>query len=581
MMRMRRIKIAAITFSFATCMSMMPCMSVSAQEEDEEISTSSTAMVYTPSTYNAHEVIDSTFMDGNTFKYSDGYFEEDPKQYDPHMATTSADMAYASQTFIHGNDYSHGAIYIEDLLSIMGYRDMAVNSGYVNEPTDDSIGCIVAAKDVDTQNGIKKVISVTIRSANYGAEWVSNVTIGKSGEAEGFSGAADQVMKFLNDYIAKRPELQAVVKNGEAAFWLQGYSRGGATANLTAKRIIDQYANDKVYAYCLEAPQGGVAAAELSGRDYSSIHNVINVDDLVPRVAPTGMGFKRYGVDHYLSVAAADSDNPQQSLTFKNNLSDNLGYAEATDGRVQAVKDQIDKMCDENGLNPSDYYPYFVTGKRLALSPKDHGIDDDKTFIGTTEDVIADEITSLLTTTDRNGYVDSGLQDAVRRLMQYQNSDGDIAGLIKDIDFSSLLKSVLGSCWSELSKETTVDDPEHSGTLTETVKWVIGSDDLAYTLNLSDETVDKVCDVVADYIRNNQALSTKLQNYPGGTEAAIDDVKLIAGKVLRSVSDADSFVTFLSNIDGIFRNHSMVQVIGWLRSYDSWYSNCPDNDFLG
>ena len=114
----------------------------------------------------------------------------------------------------------------------------------------------------------------------------------------------------------------------------------------------------------------------------------------------------------------------------------------------------------------------------------------------------------------------------------------------------------------------------------ETVKWVFGTDDLAYTLNLSDETVNKVCDVVADYIKKNQALCDKLEKYPGGTDAAINDVKVITGKVLRSVSDANSFVTFLSNIDGIFRNHSMVQVIGWLRSYDSWYSNCPNNDFL-
>ena len=56
---------------------------------------------------------------------------------------------------------------------------------------------------------------------------------------------------------------------------------------------------NEVVAYCMEAPQGGVQSAEHPDRDYRPIHNVINVDDLVPYVAPSAYGFKRYGVDHY------------------------------------------------------------------------------------------------------------------------------------------------------------------------------------------------------------------------------------------------------------------------------------------
>lgn len=160
--------------------------------------------------------------------------------------------------------------------------------------------CAFGSKEVDTDSGDTTVTSITVRSASYDSEWASNVTLGSKGEAKGFADSADKAVDYLNEYLTQHKELEKAVSSGKASFWLQGFSRGGAVANLTAKRLIDKYqqGGDKVYAYTLEAPQGGIASEEQADRNYTCIHNVINNNDLVPYVAPSDMGFKRYGVDH-------------------------------------------------------------------------------------------------------------------------------------------------------------------------------------------------------------------------------------------------------------------------------------------
>ena len=52
---------------------------------------------------------------------------------------------------------------------------------------------------------------------------------------------------------------------------------------------------------------GGWKSAEKSGSNYNCIHSIINRNDIVPRVAPGFMDFKRYGVDHYLPGSNAGS----------------------------------------------------------------------------------------------------------------------------------------------------------------------------------------------------------------------------------------------------------------------------------
>ena len=192
--------------------------------------------------YNGHDIISGVYQrDGFNidFKYSDGFFETEPKQYNPHIATMSCNLANASTTVESGSDYSKGPKTIKDLLTLMGFEDLYASPAYTQEPTPDTVACAIGSKTVETEQGTKKVISITVRSANYEKEWASNVTIGTEGEAEGFAKAADQVTKEVNQYLEDNG-LTEDAANGNVVFWLSGFSRGGATANLTAKRLIDQ-----------------------------------------------------------------------------------------------------------------------------------------------------------------------------------------------------------------------------------------------------------------------------------------------------------------------------------------------------
>ena len=61
------------------------------------------------------------------------------------------------------------------------------------------------------------------------------------GSVIGFSDAANQVYGHIRNYIANYG-LSEKAASGKVKFWVVGYSRAGATANLTAKRLVDSYA---------------------------------------------------------------------------------------------------------------------------------------------------------------------------------------------------------------------------------------------------------------------------------------------------------------------------------------------------
>ena len=174
----------------------------------------------------------------------------------------------------------------KDIQTYINYADAALST----------IGYIISNKKVNLNGSEHTIVSMTVRSAEYADEWASNVTLGDGiGEAEGFSDAATQVMTAIEKYLVDKNIDPNTVK-----FWITGYSRGGATANIVSKRLTDIYGGEKVYGYTFEAPRGGVKTEIKLGESYLNIHNIINKADLVTYVGPVEMGFVRYGHDVYV-----------------------------------------------------------------------------------------------------------------------------------------------------------------------------------------------------------------------------------------------------------------------------------------
>ena len=276
---------------------------------------------YTSSPSHTDEKVDIV----NKYFYSDGYFFDDPTVYNPHLATFGMNLAMASADSNIGShsDYTFKFDNVKSMLRGMGCeeKDIYISPSYIVRPTSDSIGVAIGSKTIkDARDGKDyTLVPIAIRSYGYEKEWASNMTIdGKNTKGEnnaehsGFRDARTKVMNAINSYISTCG-LEGQLNQGRVKFFLVGFSRGSATANLTSKALVDTYGvlSDKyknnpnqVFGYCYAVPSGATDNCDLSlsknRKAYYCIHNIINQVDLTPMVAPKEMGFKRYGVDHYV-----------------------------------------------------------------------------------------------------------------------------------------------------------------------------------------------------------------------------------------------------------------------------------------
>lgn len=188
----------------------------------------------------------------------------------------------------------------------IGFSNFKANSFWQNAPTKDSIGVCAAKKNIKDINGEEyTLIALVVRGGGYGSEWASNFTIGKTGEHDGFATARDNVLSFLDSYI--NSELNEE-DSKHIKIWTTGFSRAGATANMVSGALNTYHSlpngtftePENIYCYTFEAPQGAVRSS-LKG-DYSNIHNILNLNDLVPLVAPYSWNFSRYNYQNDVNL---------------------------------------------------------------------------------------------------------------------------------------------------------------------------------------------------------------------------------------------------------------------------------------
>lgn len=241
----------------------------------------------------------------SVFYYSDGYFSYSPKKYNSHLSSFSMCLSLAGFSTGKGIGTSYGSGNVRAVLKKFCSADTIethypVPEYYGKKNKISTIGYALGQRRIIIRQNAGKgksknvsyiLIPVVVRGEGYGEEWAGNVTLGFSGEAAGFSDAAAQVTSGVNAYIRKHH-----LQSKKIHFLVTGYSRGGACANLTAQRLSRKYGSSSVYAYTFESPQAGTAGKGTC----ANIHNVIRSSDIVPCLAPSGMGFRRYGPDHII-----------------------------------------------------------------------------------------------------------------------------------------------------------------------------------------------------------------------------------------------------------------------------------------
>ncbi len=565
----------------------------------------------------------------SAFYYSDALFYPGPNAYNEHLATLSLTFSYcggymdaASPADENGNTYYNKHWGVRQFLADIGCPDqnIYVSDNMLVKPGTDSIGVSIGSKKLARADGAETgdiLIPVAVRGFGYEAEWVSNVTIGYAGqmspskEAKGFSEAADQVYAEIVYYL-KKYNLEDAYKAGKVKFWVTGFSRAGATANLVSKRLVDKIAADgcssQVFGYTCEAPKGGTDDAEVAGNDYTCIHNILNKVDIVPYVAPGQMGFKRYGVDHYIpgtaagavkstvkSVTQGGSGGPSKTTNYVDN--------DVTYTKTYAYETQEDLMRQHLlALKPGKaYYDYFTPMALDFVSTSGflHTYYDGNSETNHIEDFVEDFIWLLVQKSNisrdkyaKNAYTLDGetyssIQGAARDLMEIAKLSGGLdnvmsgAGSIKDeIPYVSIFTFFTGPAYI-----STADFSMAGLYLNVIGNWGKMSDKkkAIWTANLwsafkKTGALDKLS--VEDQAKFEAAFPTLLDvaltvvdsdyNYKPKDNQNNQWAKGSSNSMMY-------LITLVEYLDTILQCHDPNVCLAWAQSYDSWYAGEIDN----
>ena len=531
-----------------------------ASTSPETSATAEEVLYEIPVVYKGHEILSGTYeVDGTVFpfKYSDGFFEVDPREYQTHMATTSTSLSHSATKEPRRGDYSVCYAETVSVLEQIGFGNIYVSDSYKVEPTVDSVACVIAEKTVECGRGTAKVIAIVLRSGSYFAEWASNFLLGTEGESAGIAVAADKVVEnYLQDYLNDKADLRAAIEQGNAAFWVQGYSRGGGIANLAAKRLVDLYqrGGNDVYAYTVEGQMGGVREAQIPVSDYTVIHNVVNPADIVPYLAPASMGFKRYGLDHYLFSGNADTENPVRDETGEP-VSDNKRLLTMSEKRIALVRKHLVWMLGDVP-EVERYTPHAIAFKGINLFTRELTDLKTKTRTATFLQRFINGFTQTAdgeVITDRDAFVTSGLEAALGRTMLFLCSGFDAALLDAEL-FVAIGSAVLEECKDALSQSA------------------VWGENGKMTVDLHGEIARTLTDALIPRLTDVEGLRTFLTDYPeGGADRAFDDLSILLYRTLYAFSDVDNLVTFALNAVSLASNHEYVSNLAILQSYDSWF----------
>ena len=285
----------------------------------------------------------STIPDGETFKmvnnevamkcdfeYTDAFFDQSSYVYNHKLAITSC--CFATSAMVKDGAPFNDPESAKTMLKTIGFGNDSGEAvscyGYQKSPTMNSIACVISNKNI----GDTSIIAVAVRGGGYEGEWAGNFNVGTDTNHAGFEVAKQQVCDNIIRFINQ----DGVTLNKNVKFWITGYSRAAATANLVAADVNNKtldgtsacydlsdfnYDTDDVFAYCFETPRN-TRDKNAKNATYNNIFNIVNRIDPVPRVAPAAWNYVRYGKDCYLP--SKETYNPKAYSKLVEKVSNNF-----------------------------------------------------------------------------------------------------------------------------------------------------------------------------------------------------------------------------------------------------------------
>ncbi len=375
---------------------------------------------------------DLKHIESDDLYYTDSYFKQSSKIYNPHLASLT--MVMANSTGPAGDPknmednewFQNQSKRFSGFLGKLSFTDFDTNEDYKKPTTFSTIGVGAAKKEIGNDT---TVVAVGVRSSGYFLEWANNMHLGDGSRSdfmhEGWYNAANKLLKFLDSYVTNH------VTTSKVKVWLTGFSRGGATANVAAGLIDNKldkgeklfskdvkFTADDLYAYTFEAPQGANVNSKTIKKPkdaiYNNIWNIVNPKDIVTKVAMSQYGFTRFGQDKYITNAFYDNDNYSQNR--------------------YAYRQLLSKLTKAN-VNPDDFVMYGLPIEFLAKGLANKILGGDFTILqvdpnkrnydaNIAETLLLEEVTKNIGS--RNDYcnkIQSYLENMMELLEGYNNVD--------------------------------------------------------------------------------------------------------------------------------------------------------------
>ena len=167
----------------------------------------------------------------------------------------------------------------------------------------------ICHKKVKLNEQITELMLVIIQGT-YHEEWLDNFDSGTGHTHVGFQRAADNVLKKMSEYITNPKN--NIDKNSDLKILVTGHSRGAATANLVGRALDDQtsigninYDSNDIFVYTFATPNV-TSLTQRKEQKYQNIFNIVNPEDFVTKVLPSGWGYGRYGITYVLPSSTTD-----------------------------------------------------------------------------------------------------------------------------------------------------------------------------------------------------------------------------------------------------------------------------------
>ena len=535
------------------------------------------------------------------YTYSDEYFKHSGREYDPHLATLSFSLAVASVSSTREpfteEGYRNKSRNVTAFLEDTGFSDIKINHDYTVKPTKDSLGIVCAHKQIIENGKEYTLLAVIPRSAGYEAEWGNNFVLGADGNAAGFDTCAQRCIDYANEYISEYGI------TGDIKVWSVGYSRGAAIANVIGGKLIDApealgesvvLSGDDLYVYTCGTPLAADTDNDPRNDKYACIFNHYLETEFASAMAPTDMGFDRYGVDFILyDEEKYDSMldnlavcNDYVHTTYKDQINSNQFFPKKigiTDGSVGMVDDSTSYIPKD----PAEYLRGLCTHLTQITGGREEYA---KTYEQPFSDLIAyyeslsSEQSAALTESITGNEDSIYMVAAMYAYFMNKKSDEKVVEEEPQPEPQQLRKKA-----EELASVAAGGEDVADTGIDETViakaALLLGAYLLSDTDTVKQEAAEYFSSVFADAMKASGATEEQIEAVTN-KDASLALVHIISHLLLGNPWQSDnvypllldneqtkSAATLIGNAANLFVDHANEIIISWLKLYDSYYDD--------